>query len=259
MILTVDQLEKTYRGGFRAVRVVSFAVDAREVVALVGESGCGKTTTLKCINRLLEPSDGRILIDNEDAADLDPVALRRRIGWVMQGDGLFPHMSVAENIAVTPQLLGWDAPRISKRVDEVLDLVRLDPVQYRDRRPDQLSGGQRQRVGVARALAAGSRLVLMDEPFGALDPITRDGLRTDFMELQEQIGFAAVMVTHDMAEALLMADRIAVMHAGEIVQYDTPKALLNAPAHPIVRQMLESPLHEADAVQALKAAAVRDA
>lgn len=258
MILKVDQLEKTYRGGFKAVRDVSFAVDEREIVALVGESGCGKTTTLKCINRLLEPSGGRILFESEDAAALDSVALRRRIGWVMQGDGLFPHLNVAENVAVTPRLLGWDDVRISQRVDEMLELVRLDPAQYRTRRPSQLSGGQRQRVGVARALAAGSRLVLMDEPFGALDPITRDGLRKDFLELQARMGFATVMVTHDMAEALLMADRIAVMHAGEIVQYDTPKALLNAPAHPIVRNMLESPLHEADAVHSLKAEAESD-
>lgn len=259
MILAVDQLEKTYRNGFRAVRDVSFAVEAGEIVDLVGESGCGKTTTLKCINRLLEPSGGRVLIESEDAAVLDSVSLRRRIGWVMQGDGLFPHLSVAENVAVTPQLLGWEADRISSRVDDMLELVRLDPLEHRDRRPHQLSGGQRQRVGVARALAAGSRLVLMDEPFGALDPITRDGLRADFLDLKNRMGFAAVMVTHDMAEALLMADRIAVMHAGEIVQYDTSRAMLNAPAHPIVRQMLESPLHEADAVQALKAEAGRDA
>lgn len=258
MILAVDQLEKAYRGGVKAVRDVSFAVDSGEIVALVGESGCGKTTTLKCINRLLEPSGGRVLIETEDAAALDSVALRRRIGWVMQGDGLFPHLSVAENVVVTPRLLGWDDAQISARVDEMLELVRLDPAQYRTRRPDQLSGGQRQRVGVARALAAGSKLVLMDEPFGALDPITRDGLRSDFLDLQDRIGFAAVMVTHDMAEALLMADRIAVMHAGEIVQYDTPRALLNAPGHPIVQAMLESPLHEADAVQALKAEATDD-
>ena len=160
MILAVDQLEKTYRNGFRAVRDVSFAVEAGEIVALVGESGCGKTTTLKCINRLLEPSGGRVLIETEDAAVLDSVSLRRRIGWVMQGDGLFPHLSVAENVAVTPQLLGWEADRISSRVDDMLELVRLDPLEHRDRRPHQLSGGQRQRVGVARALAAGAALLL---------------------------------------------------------------------------------------------------
>ena len=258
MILSVDQLEKTYRGGVKAVRDVSFDVDAGELVALVGESGCGKTTTLKCINRLLEPSAGRVFVEDEDAAGLDPVALRRRIGWVMQGDGLFPHMSVGDNVAVTLRLLDWAPEHISHRVDEMLELVRLDPAQFRDRRPGTLSGGQRQRVGVARALAAGSNLVLMDEPFGALDPITRDALRRDFIALQQRMGFAAVMVTHDMAEALLMADRIAVMHDGEIVQSGTPRTLLNAPGHAIVRTMLESPLHEADAVQALKAEVERD-
>lgn len=252
MILRVEHLEKTYRNGIEAVRDVSFDVDAGELVALVGESGCGKTTTLKCINRLLDPSSGRICIQDEDAHTLDPVHLRRRIGWIMQGDGLFPHLSVAGNIAVTPRLLSWEESRIEQRVDELLSLVRLDPETYRTRNPSQLSGGQRQRVGVARALAADPKLILMDEPFGALDPLTRDGLRTDFAALQSELGFAAVMVTHDMAEALLMADRIAVMHEGEVVQYDTPKALLNTPRHEIVRRMLENPLREADAVQALR-------
>jgi osmoprotectant transport system ATP-binding protein len=257
VILSIVQLEKTYRGGVKAVRDVSFDVDAGELLALVGESGCGKTTTLKCINRLLEPSSGRVLVEDEDAAGLDPVSLRRRIGWVMQGDGLFPHMSVGDNVAVTLRLLGWTPQHITQRVDEMLELVRLDPAQFRNRRPGTLSGGQRQRVGVARALAAGSNLVLMDEPFGALDPITRDALRRDFIDLQKRMGFAAVMVTHDMAEALLMADRIAVMHEGAIVQSGAPQALLNAPGHAIVRTMLESPLHEADAVQALKSEAER--
>jgi len=255
VILRVDQLEKTYRDGFRAVRGVSFAVGAGELVALVGESGCGKTTTLKCINRLLEPTDGRVVLEGDDAAVCDPVQLRRRVGWVMQGDGLFPHLSVADNIAATPKLLGWSTDQIASRVDDLLELVRLDPDQYRDRLPEKLSGGQRQRVGVARALAAGPNLILMDEPFGALDPITRDGLREDFTLLQARLGFAAVLVTHDMAEALLMADRIAVMHEGEVVQYDTPHALLTAPGHAIVSRMLESPLHEAEAVQRLRAQA----
>lgn len=255
MILRVDQLSKVYDGGVRAVDLVSFEVDAGELVALVGESGCGKTTTLKTINRLLEPSSGRILIDGEDIADGDPVALRRRIGWVMQGDGLFPHLTVGENIAVAPKLLNWDAGRIAERVEAMLELVQLDPETFRDRRPAALSGGQRQRVGVARALASGPKLLLLDEPFGALDPITRDALRRDFAALQAQLGFAAVMVTHDMAEALLMADRIAVMHDGRVLQYDTPAALLRSPAEPRVERMLESPLKEADRVQALRAGA----
>lgn len=255
MILEVDQLAKRFPGGVDAVADVSFAAAEGELVALVGESGCGKTTTLKCINRLHEPSAGRVLVDGQDIQGLDAVILRRRIGWVMQGDGLFPHMSAAANIAVGPKLLGWDAPRISARVDELLELVRLDPAQYRTRLPREMSGGQRQRIGVARALAAGPRLVLMDEPFGALDPITRDGLRADFAELQARLGFAAVMVTHDMAEALLMADRIAVMEAGRVLQYDTPSALLAAPAGQTVSRMLESPLREAERVSALKAGA----
>lgn len=248
MILEVDQLAKRFPGGVDAVADVSFAAAEGELVALVGESGCGKTTTLKCINRLHEPTAGRVLVEGRDIQDLDAVTLRRGMGWVMQGDGLFPHMSAAANIAVGPKLLGWDADRIAARVDELLELVRLDPAQYRTRLPRQLSGGQRQRIGVARALAAGPRLVLMDEPFGALDPITRDGLQ-----------FAAVLVTHDMAEALLMADRIAVMEAGRVLQYDTPAALLAAPAGDTVMRMLESPLREAERVSALKAGAGRHA
>ena len=172
----------------------------------------------------------------------------------MQGDGLFPHLNVAANIAITPKLLDWPADKIAERIEALLDLVRLDPHTFHDRSPAKLSGGQRQRVGVARALAANPNLVLMDEPFGALDPITRDSLRADFKSLQARLGFAAVLVTHDMAEALLLADRIAVMHEGAVVQYDTPSALLNAPAHAIVAHMLENPLREADAVQRLREA-----
>lgn len=255
MILQVDNLAKSFDGGVEAVRDVSFAAGPSELVALVGESGCGKTTTLKCINRLHEPSAGKILVEGEDVMAVDAITLRRSMGWVMQGDGLFPHLTAAQNIAVAPQLLGWGKDKIRARVDELLELVRLDPDDYRERLPRQLSGGQRQRIGVARALAAGPRLILMDEPFGALDPLTRDGLRADFAELQQSLGFAAVMVTHDMAEALLMADRIAVMDAGVILQYDTPSALLAAPAHPTVARMLESPLREAERVAALKARA----
>lgn len=251
MILSVEALAKRFPGGVEAVRDVSFQVDAGELVALVGESGCGKTTTLKCINRLLEPSAGRIKVEGEDVAGIDAVALRRRIGWVMQGDGLFPHLTAAANIAVTPKLLGWPAADIAARVDELLQLVRLDPDEFRDRRPADMSGGQRQRVGVARALASRSNLVLMDEPFGALDPITRDGLRSDVMALKDKLGFAAVLVTHDMAEALLTADRIAVMDQGRIIQYGAPSELLDQPADPIVERMLETPLREARRVREL--------
>ena len=258
MILAVDHLAKRFPGGVEAVSDVSFRAGEGELIALVGESGCGKTTTLKCINRLLEPSGGRVLVEDEDIQSLDPVALRRRIGWVMQGDGLFPHMTAAENIAVGPKLAGWTRAQISARVDELLLLVRLDPGEYRDRRPDSLSGGQRQRIGVARALATAPRLVLMDEPFGALDPRTRAALRRDFLELQDRMGFAGVLVTHDMAEALLAADRIAVMHEGRILQYGAPDVLLNAPAHPIVEAMLESPVQEAGSIDRLRRAGTGD-
>ncbi|WP_233245754.1 ATP-binding cassette domain-containing protein [Marinicauda salina] len=251
MVLSVEGLAKTYPGGVRAVDGVSFAAGRGELVAIVGESGCGKTTTLKMINRLLEPSAGRVIIEDRDASEVDPVALRRRVGWVMQGDGLFPHLSVFENIAVTPQLLGWDAARIADRVDALLELVRLDPDEYRARKPAQLSGGQRQRVGVARALAAEPPLVLMDEPFGALDPLTRDALREDFQDLRGQLGFAAVMVTHDMAEALLLAERIAVMDAGRLLQYGPPEDLLARPADETVARLVATPMAEARRVEAL--------
>lgn len=251
MVLTVDHVRKVYPGDVVAVDDVSFSARAGELIALVGESGCGKTTTLKMINRLLEPTSGSITVGGLDITRQDVIALRRQIGWVMQGDGLFPHLSVARNIAVTPELLGWDEARITARVDELLELVRLDPAAYRDRKPSELSGGQRQRVGVARALAAEPPLILMDEPFGALDPLTRDGLRKDFLDLRKELGFAAVMVTHDMAEALVMADRIAVIEAGHILQYDTPHALMNRPAHETVNRLVSAPLESAVAVEAV--------
>ena len=255
MILQVERLAKTYAGGVEAVRDVSFAAGEGEPLGLVGESGCGKTTTLKMINRLLEPSAGRVMIEGEDARAIDPVALRRRVGWVMQSDGLFPHFTVAENIGITPSLLGWDRHHIASRVDELLELVRLDPDEYRERRPRHLSGGQRQRVGLARALAVSPHLVLMDEPFGALDPLTRAALREDVGALRRRLGFAAVMVTHDMAEALQLADRIAVIEAGRILQYDTPRALLSEPAGDTVARLVAAPLKDAEAVTRLKAGA----
>lgn len=253
--LVVEALAKTFSGNVEAVRDVSLEVGPGELVALVGESGCGKTTTLKCINRLLEPSSGSIRLGDEDIADLDPVQLRRKIGWIMQGDGLFPHFTVAENIAVVPRLLKWDEDKIEARVNELIELVRLDRDEYADRFPDELSGGQRQRIGIARALAAQPSLILMDEPFGALDPITRNELRDDIIDLKDRLKFCAVMVTHDMAEALLLADRIAVMHDGEVIQYGAPETLLKNPADDRVRRMLNSPVREAEKISALKAEA----
>ncbi|WP_429912911.1 ABC transporter ATP-binding protein [Glycocaulis sp.] len=251
MVLDVQALTKTFPGGTLAVDAASFTVREGALLALVGESGCGKTTTLKMINRLLEPSSGTVSFKGEDVTALDAVTLRRRMGWVMQGDGLFPHFTVAENIAVTPRLAGWDAERTRDRISVLLELVQLDPAEFENRYPAELSGGQRQRVGLARALAAEPPLLLMDEPFGALDPITRDSLREDVQALRARLGFAAVMVTHDMAEALLLADEIAVMRDGRIIQLGTPSQLLSDPADPYVETLLATPRREAERVAAL--------
>ncbi|MEO1039235.1 MAG: ATP-binding cassette domain-containing protein [Pseudomonadota bacterium] len=253
-VLRVEGLTKRYPGGVVAADGVQLSVSAGELVAIVGESGSGKTTTLKAINRLVEPSEGRILFQARDALALDAHTLRREIGWVMQGDGLFPHMTAAQNIAVTPRLMGWAPDRIGARIEELLELVRLDPGEFRDRRPDQMSGGQRQRIAIARALAAEPPLILLDEAFSALDPVTRAGLQDDFIALQARLRFAAVMVTHDMAEALLLADRILVMKDGVVLQTGTASELVNAPADPYVSALLAAPAKQARAVAALKVA-----
>jgi osmoprotectant transport system ATP-binding protein len=223
------------------------------MLVLLGGSGCGKTTTLKMINRLIEATSGRILVDGRNVRESDPVALRRGIGYVFQGIGLFPHLTVAENIAVVPRLLRWDPGRIAERVAELLELVHLPPDEYRDRRPGQLSGGQQQRVGFARALAAGPRVMLLDEPFGALDPITRDGLREEFRHIQQRLGLTAVMVTHDITEALLSADHIAVMSGGLLLQVGTPQELMTRPADEFVAALMAAPKRQADRLEALAA------
>ena len=251
LVLDVRNVAKTYAGGIEAVRGVSLSVTRGKLLALAGASGCGKTSLLKMINRLEETSGGSIVFGGQDIAALDPVVLRRRIGWVMQGDGLFPHLSVRQNVGLIPRLSGQDGVRIELRVREMLDLVRLDPREFGDRMPGELSGGQRQRVGFARALAGEPELVLMDEPFSALDPITRDGLQQDFKSLQADLGFAAVMVTHDMAEALIMADEVAVMRAGQIVQQGTPHTLMTAPADHYVSGLLETPRRQMQAIAEL--------
>ena len=216
---------------------VSMAVRAGEVVALVGRSGSGKTTLLRLINRLLEPDGGDVIVQGRPARDWDPIALRRTTGYVIQDAGLFPHMTVASNVAIVPRLMAWPETRVAARVDELLAMIGLAPEAYRDRWPDQLSGGERQRVGLARALAADPRLLLMDEPFGALDPITKSELHGEFKRLQSSLRRAVVLVTHDMAEAFTLADRIAVLCDGEICAYDTP-AVIRASTEPRVAALV---------------------
>jgi osmoprotectant transport system ATP-binding protein len=226
-------------------------VREKEFLAIVGPSGSGKTTLMRLINRLSDASSGTVRLGGEDVLSLDPIALRRRIGYVFQGIGLFPHMTVAENIAITPRLLGWDRARRAARADELLDLVRLDRARYRDRLPHQLSGGERQRVGVARALAANPRIVLMDEPFGALDPLTREALADDYRRLHDTHGLTTVMITHDMLEAVLLADRIAVVQAGRIVADDTPRALIRRGGDDFVGTLMRTPRRHAERLDAL--------
>ncbi len=251
-MIVLEGVSKRYGPRDRpAVDDVSLRVRPGEMLVLLGGSGSGKTTTLKMINRLIEPTSGRILLDGQDARALDPVSLRRGIGYVFQGIGLFPHLSVAENIAVVPRLLRWPAAKTAARVKELLTLVHLPPDQYRDRKPCELSGGQQQRVGFARALAAWPKVMLLDEPFGALDPLTRDELRREFVELRKQLNLTAVMVTHDMTEALLTADRIAVMNAGRLVRIGTPRELLAEPGDDFVQALLSSPRRQSEQLEAL--------
>jgi osmoprotectant transport system ATP-binding protein len=249
-VIETQDLTRQY-GQVMAVERLSVKVAEGELVVLLGGSGSGKTTTLKMVNRLIEPSSGRVLIDGEDAALIEPHVLRRRIGYVFQRVGLFPHMTVGENVAITLTLLGWDRQRTSARVDELLELVELDPRLVRDRHPDQLSGGEQQRVGVARALAASPRLMLLDEPFGALDPLTRDRLQQSFVRIRQRLGLTAIFVTHDMVEALLLGDRIAVMQRGRLVQIGTPSELLQSPADDYVRQLMDTPRRQAELVEGL--------
>ena len=251
-MIELQHLTKRY-GNQVAVRDLSLTVDEGELLVLLGGSGSGKTTTLKMINRLIEPSAGSVLVDGRDVAELSPHDLRRRIGYAFQQVGLFPHMTVAENIGVTPALLGWTEDKLRRRVDELLALVELDPDETRDRWPDQLSGGQQQRVGVARALAARPRLMLLDEPFGALDPLTRHRLQESFVRIRRELGLTAVFVTHDMVEALVLGDRIAVLQAGRLVQVGTPRTLMREPANDYVRQLLDTPRREAQLVESLLA------
>ncbi|GAA3877876.1 betaine/proline/choline family ABC transporter ATP-binding protein [Streptomyces lacrimifluminis] len=234
--IELENLTKRYPGSSGpSVDNVSMEIRAGETVVFVGPSGCGKSTTLKMINRLIEPTGGRIRIGGEDVTDMDPVKLRRRIGYAIQSSGLFPHMTVAQNIALVPRMTGWPAGRVKARVEEMLDLVGLDPGEFHDRYPRQLSGGQQQRVGVARALAADPPVLLMDEPFGAVDPITRDHLQDELIRLQHELHRTIVFVTHDFDEAIKLGDRIAVLRErSHIAQFDTPEAILTNPADDFV-------------------------
>jgi osmoprotectant transport system ATP-binding protein len=227
-----------------AVRHVSLQIAAGELVAVLGESGSGKTTLVRMINRLVEPEGGEVRVEGRDVGKEDAVALRRSIGYVIQQVGLFPHFTVAENIAVVPRLLRWPEAEISERVDELLDLVGLAAMTYRARFPDQLSGGQRQRVGVARALAARPKVLLLDEPFGALDPITRVELQGSLRRIHRELALTTVMVTHDLVEALTLADRVAVMYRGELRQLGTPHQLMTEPADDYVARLMDMARHQ---------------
>ncbi len=241
-MIRLQDLTKVFPGQAKpAVDHLDMDIPAGEIVVLVGPSGCGKTTTMRLINRLIEPTSGRIILEGEDVTRVDPDRLRRRIGYVIQQIGLFPHQTIAANIATVPRMLGWDEKRISARVDELLDVVGLDPGTYRDRYPKHLSGGQRQRAGVARALSADPPVMLMDEPFGAIDPITRDRLQNEFLRLQATIRKTIIFVTHDIDEAIKMGDRIAILREGShIAQYDTPERILSAPADDFVADFIGS-------------------
>ncbi len=238
-MIRLENLKKTFPGQAEpAVEDLSMEIYDGEIVVFVGPSGCGKTTTMKMINRIIEPSGGKIFLDGEDVTTTNPDKLRRRIGYVIQQIGLFPHMTIADNIATVPKMLGWDKKRISERTDELLETVGMDP-SYRDRFPKELSGGQRQRVGVARAMAADPPIMLMDEPFGAVDPITRERLQDEFLRLQEEIQKTIVFVTHDIDEAIKMGDRIAILREQSVIaQYDTPERILTDPADQYVEDFI---------------------
>src|SRR6202045_5551376 len=254
-LIAYTHVGKTFDGGPGAARVravddVSLEVAEGEFLAIVGRSGSGKTPLLRLANRLIDADSGSITIEGQDVRAADPVQLRRRIGYVFQSGGLFPHISVAGNIGITPKLLGTPSAEIATQVDKLLDLVRLDRTQYGDRFPHELSGGQRQRVGVARALAAKPRIVLMDEPFGALDPLTRDALGDDYRALHREFGLTTVMITHDMTEAILLADRIAVMRGGRLLAQGTPSEL-SASHDTYVGELLRTPRRQAERLSLL--------
>lgn len=236
-MLKFEHVSKTYKGGKKAVNDLNIEIEKGEFICFIGPSGCGKTTTMKMINRLIEPTEGKIWINDKNIFEEDPVKLRRSIGYVIQQIGLMPHMTIQENIVLVPKLLKWSEEKKRERAQELIKLVGL-PEEFLDRYPYELSGGQQQRIGVLRALAADQDLILMDEPFGALDPITRDALQEQFKNLQRELGKTIIFVTHDMDEALKLADRIVIMHSGEIIQFDTPDEILRNPATDFVADFI---------------------
>ena len=238
-MIKLEHVSKGFASGSNAVRDLSLEIPTGQTCVLLGPSGCGKTTTLRMINRLIEPDGGRILVDGVDSQQIDPVQLRLKMGYVIQQTGLFPHMTVADNVATVPRLWNWDAAKVEARVDELLELVGLPPREYRRRYPHQLSGGQRQRVGFARALGADPPILLMDEPFGAVDRITRERLQHEFISIQRSLAKTVVFVTHDIDEAVMVGDRICLMKMqAEVAQYDTPDAILTRPASGYVSEFL---------------------
>ena len=236
-----NNVSKTFRGaGYPAVNDVNLTVNEGEFVTILGSSGCGKTTLLKMVNRLYEPDTGSIILFGEDISTVDVVKVRRRIGYVIQQIGLFPHYTVGDNIATVPKLLKWEKAKIDARVNELLTLVGLEPKEFRDRYPAQLSGGQQQRVGLARALAVDPKIMLMDEPFGAVDSITREKLQDELMRLHQETGKTFLLVTHDIEEAFKLGERVIIMNEGTIRQFDTPDAIIRRPADPFVQSLVNS-------------------
>jgi osmoprotectant transport system ATP-binding protein len=239
-MIRFEKVTKEYDEETVAVKDITFEIPSRELTVLIGPSGCGKTTTLKMINRIIRPTAGRILIDGNDVTEMDIRQLRRGIGYVIQNVGLFPHMSVKDNVATVPKLLKWERSKIDDRVNELLQLVGLEPKSYANKLPKELSGGEAQRVGVARALAADPPIILMDEPFGAVDPLTRVRLQDEFARIQEELHKTIVFVTHDIDEAIRLADKIAVMKGGRILQFDTPEEILARPVEKFVHDFMGS-------------------
>jgi osmoprotectant transport system ATP-binding protein len=253
MMIAFEDVHFRYpaRGAAAVLDGVSFELAAGELLGIIGASGAGKTTLLKLVNRLLEPTQGRVMVGGDDVAERDPIALRRSIGYVIQRFGLFPHLTLAENVAVAPRLMGWAEADIRARSDELLELLGLPPATYRARFPRELSGGQQQRVGLARALAARPRIMLMDEAFGSLDPATRDQLQLHYRRLHDELGLTTLLVTHDVVEALLLADRVLVLHEGRVARLAAPRELLREAQPPAVSRLLEVPRRQLERLEAL--------